>query len=353
MLSEKFPLGLTFDDVLLTPRASSVRLQEVGLSTYLTKKIVINIPIVAAAMDTVSEVAMAVAIGKLGGISILHRNCTVKYEADMVKQAKKRNVIVGAAVGPHDIKRAIALDNAGVDVLVVDCAHAHNLRVVQSAKKIKKSVKAQVAVGNIATASAAQKLASFADAIKVGVGPGSICTTRVVAGVGVPQLTAIMEVVKVARKFKVPIIADGGVRFSGDIVKALAAGAQCVMVGSMLAGTKESPGKLIYVGGRQVKIYRGMGSLGAMDKGQSSDRYFQKGNKKYVPEGVEGVIEYKGGVNEVVYQMIGGLRSGMGYIGAHTINDIPKQAKFIRITNASLKESHPHTITINKKAPNY
>ncbi len=345
--------GLTFDDVLLEPRASTVSLREVGLSSKLTKKITISIPLIAAAMDTVSETAMAVAIGKLGGMAILHRNCVQAQQVRMVKQVKKHGVLVGAAVGPHDIGRAKALDTAGADAIAVDCAHAHNLRVIADAKKIKKNLKAQIIVGNVATAAAARELVTFADAIKVGVGPGSICTTRVVAGVGVPQLTAIMEVAAVAKSKKVPVIADGGIRYSGDIVKALAAGAQTVMLGSMLAGTKEAPGRIIRVHGVLYKAYRGMGSLGAMQGGKSSDRYFQKGTKKYVPEGVEGLTLYKGPVEDVVYQMIGGLRSGMGYIGAHRIIDIPKQARFIQITVASLKESHPHTISINKKAPNY
>lgn len=353
MKNSDFPVGLTYDDVLLEPRFSDVVRSEVDLSAQVTKKIRINIPILSAAMDTVSEEAMGVALGKLGGLAVLHRNNSTKEEVAMLKKVKVKNLKTAASVGPHDIERAVALDKAGADIIVVDCAHAHNKKIIASAKKIKTAIKAQLMVGNLATKEAALEFIKFADAIKVGIGPGSICTTRVVAGIGVPQLTAVMNVVAVAKKAKVPVVADGGLKYSGDIVKALAAGADTVMLGSMLAGTKESPGRVIKVNGQMVKSYRGMGSLGAMSKGQSSDRYFQKGNKKYVPEGVEGVIPYKGTVEEVIFNMIGGLKSGMGYIGAKSIKQMPSRARFIRITNASLKESHPHTISINKKAPNY
>ena len=234
------------------------------------------------------------------------------------------------------------------------------MNVVESAKKIKKRVKAQIIVGNIATREAALELVKFADAIKVGVGPGSICTTRVVAGIGVPQLSAILNVAK-AVKGRVPIIADGGMKSSGDIVKALGAGASSAMLGSMLAGTDEAPGKIITIKGpsaslgtgKKYKSYRGMGSFEAMSGGKSSDRYFQKGAKKYVPEGVSALTAYKGKLEDVIYQITGGIKSGMGYIGAKTISDIPKRARFIQITNAGLRESHPHSVTINKKAPNY
>jgi len=351
--SMNFPTGLTFDDVLLKPRFSSVKRDEVNLSARLTKKLKLEIPVIASAMDTVSESSMAMALGQLGGLAVLHRNCTIAEEVSEVKKVKKQKLLVGAAVGPLDIERAIALDKARVDVLFIDCASAHNKRVIISAGKIKKNVKAQIAVGNIATQESALALVKFADAVKVGVGPGSICTTRVVTGVGVPQLTALLEVNKIAKKYKVPVIADGGIKYSGDIVKALAAGADTVMLGSMLAGTKEAPGKLVTINNQRFKSYRGMGSLGAMQGGQSSDRYFQKGKKRYVPEGIEGIIPYKGPVEEVIWHIVGGLKSGMGYIGAQSIGQIPKQARFIKITNASLKESHPHTVTINKKAPNY
>lgn len=352
-MDNNFPLGLTFDDVLLEPRASAVVRNEADVTAQLTKKIRIKIPILAAAMDTVSEAEMAIALGRLGGVGVLHRNCPIAKQVEMVKKVKRARVLTAAAVGPGDLERARALDRAGVDIIVVDTAHAHNLRALKSAKQIKKTIKAQLIVGNIGTKEAATELLKFADAIKVGIGPGSICTTRVVAGIGVPQLTAILNVAAVARKKNIPVIADGGMRYSGDVVKALAAGASTVMLGSMLAGTKEAPGKIVNINGQMMKIYRGMGSLGVMESGKSSDRYFQKGSKTFVPEGIEGATRYKGPVKEVVEQIVGGLRSGMGYIGAANLPAMWRQAHFIRITNAGLKESHPHDIQITKKSPNY
>lgn len=352
-MNHDFPLGLTFDDVLLEPRASAVVRNEANVTAQLTKKIRIKIPILAAAMDTVSGAEMAIALGKLGGVAVLHRNCPIAKQVEMVKKVKRAKVLAAAAVGPGDLERARALDRAGVDIVVVDTAHAHNLRALKSAKQIKKIIKAQLIVGNIGTKEAAAELLKFADAIKVGIGPGSICTTRVVAGIGVPQLTAILNVAAVARKKNIPVIADGGMRYSGDIVKALAAGASTVMLGSMLAGTKEAPGKIVKINGQVMKIYRGMGSLGVMESGKSSDRYFQKGGKTFVPEGIEGATRYKGPVKEVVEQIVGGLRSGMGYIGAANLPAMWRQARFIRITNAGLKESHVHDVTVTKQAPNY
>jgi IMP dehydrogenase len=264
---------------------------------------------------------------------------------------------VAAAVGPFDFSRAELLDNNSVDVLVVDCAHGHNMKVVTAVKDIKGSMKAEIIAGNIATRAAAEVLVSAGvDGIKVGIGPGSICTTRIVAGTGVPQITAIAQVADVARNADIPIIADGGVRFSGDVAKAIAAGADTVMMGSMFAGTDEAPGKVITIKGRRYKQYRGMGSLGVMSTGQSSDRYFQKrdiGSSKFVPEGVEGVTPYVGHVAEVMYQLVGGLKSAMGYTGSRTISEMQKNAKFIRITNAGMTESHPHNILITDEAPNY
>ncbi|MBI4050571.1 MAG: IMP dehydrogenase [Candidatus Doudnabacteria bacterium] len=353
MDSKIISLGLTFDDVLLEPRESDIARSEAELETNLTRKIKIQIPVVSAAMDTVSESQMAIALGKLGGISILHRNCSIEEQVKMLKKVKKAGVLAGAAIGGTDLERAKALDKAGADIIVIDTAHAHVKAIIQAVLKIKKSIKAQLVVGNIATREAARAFAPFADALKVGIGPGSICTTRVVAGVGVPQLTAIIDVVSVAKKYKVPVIADGGIKYSGDAVKALAAGASSVMLGSMLSGTKEAPGKIVKVKGELYKEYRGMGSLGVMRLNVSTDRYFQKGAKTFVPEGVEALVKYKGPLKEVIEQITGGLRSGMGYLGARTIADIPKRAKFIRITNAGLRESHPHSVFINKKAPNY
>jgi IMP dehydrogenase len=249
------------------------------------------------------------------------------------------------------------LDERGADALVVDCAHGHNLKVVRGVREIKESAKADIIAGNIATVAAAEALMDTnVDGIKVGIGPGSICTTRIVAGVGVPQITAVAQVADVVRDADIPIIADGGVRFSGDVAKAIAAGADSVMMGSMFAGTDEAPGKVITIKGRRYKQYRGMGSLGVMSSGESSDRYFQTkdiGSTKFVPEGVEGVTPYVGHVGEVIYQLVGGLKSAMGYTGSRTIPDMHKKARFVRITNAGMAESHPHNILITDEAPNY
>lgn len=347
------PLKLTFDDVLLEPRKSHVSRSGVSLQTRLTKNLNIDLPILAAAMDTVSELEMAIALGKLGGIAILHRSCPAETQVKWVKSAKKHNVLTGAAVGAFDLPRAILLDKAGADVIVVDTAHAHNVHAIEGMKKIRKAVKAQLILGNIATAEAAKDLLPYADAIKVGIGPGSICTTRIVAGVGVPQLSAIMDVYEIAKKKGIPVIADGGLKYSGDAVKALCAGAESLMFGSLLAGTDEAPGKIVKKDGQMYKSYRGMGSQAVMELNESSDRYFQKNAKKFVPEGVEAMTPYKGSVAQVLEQISGGIRSGMGYIGAETIADMVKQARFVQISAAGLKESHPHSIFNTKKAPNY
>ncbi|MCK5591966.1 MAG: IMP dehydrogenase [Candidatus Pacebacteria bacterium] len=343
----------TFDDVLLEPRYSEVDIREVDLKTKVSKNVALDIPIISAAMDTVTESATAIALAREGGLGVLHRNCTIEEQLAELKKVKEARVLSGAAVGPHDIERAQALDAEGVDVIFIDCATAHKKDVIESAKKIKDLVKADIVVGNIATADAARELVEFADGIKVGVGPGSICTTRIVAGVGVPQLSAVMDVVSIAREAGVPVIADGGIKYSGDMVKALAAGASVVMLGGMLSGTDEAPGEMIMLEGKKYKSYRGMGSLGAMQGGNSSDRYFQKGAKKYVPEGVEGIVRYKGEAKEIIYQMIGGLCSGMGYIGANKISEMPTQARFVQITSAGYSESHPHSLSSHEDAPNY
>ncbi len=477
------PLSLTFDDVLLEPQASWLEPAEADTRSKFSKNIPVNIPLVSAAMDTVTEAPMAIALAREGGIGVIHRNMTADHELQeviFVKQAeelidrdvlfvedtatvseaerlmqqysiggipvvnksriigivsrrdvraivskrgdekitsimtrkpivadeditaekaleimytnkverlpvvngkgkllgiitmqdilekrqyplatrdRKGNLRVAAAVGPFDFSRAELLDQHNVDALVVDCAHGHNMKVVAAVKDIKGSMKAEIIAGNIATSAAAEALVSAGvDGIKVGIGPGSICTTRIVAGTGVPQITAITQVADIARSADIPIIADGGVRFSGDVAKAIAAGADTVMLGSMFAGTDEAPGKVITIKGRRYKQYRGMGSLGVMSTGQSSDRYFQKkdiGSTKFVPEGVEGVTPYVGHVGEVMYQLVGGLKSAMGYTGSKTIGDMQKNAKFIRITNAGMTESHPHNILITDEAPNY
>lgn len=474
--------ALTFDDVLLVPGPSEVLPNEVDTTTNLTKKIKLNIPMMSAGMDTVTESQMAIAMARQGGIGIIHKNMSIEEQArqvDVVKRSEhgvitdpfylhpenilqdaldimnnykisgvpivdkdmylkgiltnrdvrfqddpsvviddimtKENLIlgyegikmqeaiklmesakveklpivdgdnklkglitikdiekarqypnsardennrllVGAAVGiTNDMfDRVDALVKANVDVITVDTAHGHSKNVLSSIKNIKeKYPDIQIIAGNIATAEAAHDLIEAgADAIKVGIGPGSICTTRVVTGIGVPQITAIINCVEEAKKHNIPVIADGGIKYSGDITKALACGASVVMAGSLFAGTEESPGETILFEGRQYKEYRGMGSLAAMKDG-SGDRYFQTNTKKYVPEGVEGRVAYKGPVGEVVYQLLGGLKSGMGYVGSKDLNELYEKAKFVKISPASLIENHPHDITITRESPNY
>ncbi len=474
--------GLTFDDVLLIPGPSEILPNEVDTSTYLTKKIKLNIPMMSAGMDTVTESQMAIAMARQGGIGIIHKNMPIKEQArqvdvvkrsehgvitdpfylhpenilqdaldimksykisgvpivdkdmylkgiltnrdvrfqddsslkiqdimtseglvvghegikmdeaiDLMESAKveklpiidddnklkglitikdiekskqypnsardeNNRLLVGAAVGITDdmFDRVDALVNANVDVITVDTAHGHSKNVLKSIKAIKeKYPDLQVVAGNIATAEATRDLIEAgADAVKVGIGPGSICTTRVVTGIGVPQITAIANCVEEAKKHGIPVIADGGIKYSGDITKALACGASVVMAGSLFAGTEESPGETILFEGRQYKEYRGMGSLAAMKDG-SGDRYFQTNTKKYVPEGVEGRVAYKGPVGEVVYQLLGGLKSGMGYVGSKDLKELFEKAKFVKISPASLIENHPHNITITRESPNY
>jgi IMP dehydrogenase len=479
-----FGEGLTFDDVLLMPGYSQVLPRDVDISSQLTKEIKLNVPLLSAAMDTVTEAALAIALAREGGLGILHKNMTIEKQVDQVRKVKrsesgliidpvtltanstigdaqrimrenkiggipivdkngklvgiltnrdlrfendpKRKVseimtkenlytapegtdlkmaeqlfkktkveklpivnkqgkltglftysdilklkshpnavkdtygrlLVGAGVGiTKDIMdRVSALQTVGADVIALDSAHGHSKGVITALKEVKKNFrKLNVIAGNVGTAAGAKALAEAgADAIKVGIGPGSICTTRIVAGAGVPQLTAIMEAYSVLKPRNIPLIADGGIRYTGDMVKALAAGASCVMMGSIFAGTEESPGETIIYEGRKFKEYRGMGSLGAMATG-SSDRYFQDVEddvKKYVPEGIEGRVAYKGTLKEVVYQYTGGLRAGMGYCGAKDIGQL-KEAAFVKITNAGMRESHAHDIEITKEAPNY
>jgi len=290
--------------------------------------------------------------GKLVGLitakDILKRE---KYP-DALRDGEGR-LMVGAAVGPFDLERAKKLVDAEVDVIVVDTAHGHNENVIKSIKEMRKIVDVDLIAGNIATKQAAEDLIALdVDALRVGIGPGSICTTRIVAGIGVPQLEAISETADVAKQHNIPVIADGGIRYSGDIVKALASGASAVMLGSLLAGTEEAPGREMIIGGRKFKVYRGMGSLGALQKG-ISDRYGKLGKGKLVPEGVEAAVPYKGRVEEVIFQLVGGIKSGMGYVGAKNIEELWKKARFVRITNAGLRESHPHDVNIISEAPNY
>jgi IMP dehydrogenase len=358
-------LGLTYDDVLLLPDASDVVPSEVATQTQLTRNISLDIPLISSAMDTVTESQMAIAMAKAGGIGIIHRNLAVDEQVTHVKLVKGAGLLVGAAVGVGDdgFARAEALIAAGVDVVVVDTAHGHHRAVLDAIERIKNKYDAQEVIGgNVATRAGAQALINAgADAVKVGVGPGSICTTRVVAGVGVPQVTAIMEAAKACKKSDVPLIADGGLQFSGDIAKAIVSGADSVMLGSLLAGCDESPGELIEIQGKKYKSYRGMGSLGAMQsrgekKSYSKDRYMQDdvlAEDKLVPEGIEGKVAYRGSVAGVVHQLVGGLRSGMGYAGAATIEDLKRNGRLVQITYAGLQESHPHDVMHVAEAPNY
>tara|TARA_B100001248_G_scaffold261116_1_gene251221 strand:+ start:2114 stop:3193 length:1080 start_codon:yes stop_codon:yes gene_type:complete len=351
--------SLTFDDVLLLPQYSDVLPSDTDISLSLTKKIKLKVPFLSSAMDTVTESKMAIALAIAGGIGIIHRNLSIKSQSREVLKVKRKRLIVGAAIGTNldDLNRAESLIEAGCDLIVIDTAHGHSEKVLKKLSKIKKiNNKIPVCVGNIATADAAKKLYnSGADIIKVGIGPGSICTTRMVAGIGVPQISAIMEVKKALKNKKIKIISDGGIKFSGDIAKALAAGADAIMMGSIFAGTDESPGKKFKLKGKIYKQYRGMGSIGAMSSG-SANRYFQKNFKdksKFVPEGVEGRVEYKGNVSKIIYQLKGGLRSSMGYIGAKNLNQISKNAKFIKITKAGFYESMVHSVEMTQKTINY
>tara|TARA_Y100000590_G_scaffold323199_1_gene366050 strand:+ start:298 stop:1377 length:1080 start_codon:yes stop_codon:yes gene_type:complete len=351
--------ALTFDDVLLLPRFSKVLPAETDISLNLSKKIKLKSPFLSSAMDTVTESKMAIAMAKSGGIGIIHRNLEINTQSDEVLKVKSKNLLVGAAIGTslQDLERAKKLLDCGVDLLVIDTAHGHSEKVLKILLGLKKlNQKIPVCVGNIATGEAAKKLYnSGADIIKVGIGPGSICTTRMVAGIGVPQITAVMEVHKAIKGKKIKIISDGGIKFSGDIAKAIAAGADAIMMGSIFAGTDESPGKKFKIKGKFYKKYRGMGSIGAMSAG-SSNRYFQKNYKdksKFVPEGVDGRVEYKGSVSKIIYQLQGGLRSSMGYIGAKKLVDIKKNAKFIKITKAGFYESMVHSVEMIEPTLNY
>lgn len=474
--------ALTFDDVLLVPQKSSVLPYQVDTSTFLTKTIKLNIPVISAGMDTVTEHAMAIAMAREGGIGIIHKNMSIeeqalevdkvkrsehgvivdpfsltkektiadadqlmgryrisgvpivdehnkligiltnrdiRFETDFTKKIedamtsknlitalegvsleeaqhilgahkieklpivdkdgylkglitikdiekkikfpnsatdKQGRLLCGAAVGvtADMLERIAALAAVKADVIVIDTAHGHSMGVIEAVRGAKKAYPdIQIIAGNVATGAAAKELIEAgADCIKVGIGPGSICTTRVVAGVGVPQISAVMDCFEMAKEYGIPVIADGGIKYSGDIVKAIAAGANVVMLGSLLAGTKESPGETVIYQGRSFKSYRGMGSMAAMEKG-SKDRYFQKDASKLVPEGVEGMVAYKGEASELIFQMVGGLRAGMGYCGANTIKELIEESAFVKITAAGLRESHPHDITVTKEAPNY
>ncbi|UDM32030.1 IMP dehydrogenase [Lentilactobacillus laojiaonis] len=369
--------GLTFDDVLLVPQASDILPNEVDLHVNLSGNLKLNVPFISAGMDTVTESEMAIAMANMGGLGVIHKNLSIEAQAAEVAKVKavtkdeknypnaavdaKNRLVVASAVGvtSDTFERAQALFDAGTDAIVIDTAHGHSAGVLRKIKEIRDAYpKATIIAGNVATGEGTNALfAAGVDVVKIGIGPGSICTTRVVAGVGVPQITAIYDAAEVARKWNKPIIADGGIKYSGDIVKALGAGGSAVMLGSMLAGTDEAPGEVFEDNGKKFKSYRGMGSIGAMGQAHgSSDRYFQSGvneANKLVPEGIEGEIAYKGSVSDIIFQLVGGLRSGMGYTGSKDIQTLNDGAQFVQISNAGLIESHPHDVQITKDAPNY
>lgn len=368
--------GLTFDDVLLIPAESYVLPNEVKLDTKLAPNLQLHIPLISAGMDTVTEGNMAIAMAENGGLGVIHKNLSIEAQVEEVKKAKGKTVdpnlphpavdnqgrlLAAAAVGvtSDTFERAESLLEAGADAIVIDTAHGHSAGVLRKIKEIREHFSnATLIAGNVATSEGTAALFDAGvDVVKVGIGPGSICTTRIVAGVGVPQITAIYDAASVAQKYGKKIIADGGIKYSGDVVKALAAGGNAVMLGSMFSGTTEAPGTIFTNEGKQFKSYRGMGSVGAMSQQHgSSDRYFQGGvneANKLVPEGVEALVPYKGDVSNIIYQIDGGLRAGMGYVGAGTIEELIENSQFVQITNAGLRESHPHDVQMAKKAPNY
>jgi len=347
--------SFTFDDVTLVPQYSSVLPSETITVSKLSNNLNLQIPLMSSAMDTVTESKMAIAISKSGGIGIVHRNLSIEKQVIEVQKVKKSNCLVGAAIGvnPKDLERAEELSNVKTDLIVIDTAHGHTQKVLNMIIKIKKKLKnCTLCAGNIATGKAAKFLAdSGVDIVKVGIGPGSICTTRLVAGIGVPQLSAVLDVKKALKNYRTKIISDGGIKFSGDLAKAIAAGADAIMIGSLFSGTIESPGKIIKYKGKLYKNFRGMGSIGAMSVG-SADRYFQKKSKnisKYVAEGVEGIVQFKGPVNKIIYQLVGGLKSSMGYMGSKTIKDLQKKSEFVKITKAGFYESMVHNVDQIKK----
>ena len=352
--------ALTFDDVTLAPKYSKILPSEVNTEIELTRNLRLKIPLLSSAMDTVTEGKMAIAIAKAGGIGVIHRNLSIKEQIIEIKKVKKQNLLVGAAVGAgvDEFIRAKQILKEDIDLIVVDTAHGHTKKVAEIIKYIKKikSKKVALCAGNIATPEAAKFLIKLGvDIIKVGIGPGSICTTRLVAGIGVPQLSAIISVRNGLKNKKVKIISDGGIKYSGDLAKAFAAGADAVMIGSLFAGTDETPGKLIKKNGKFFKSCRGMGSVGAMNKG-SADRYFQKKQKdisKYVPEGVEGFVKYKGGVERIIYKLIGGLKSSMGYLGSSEIIKLRNNPHFVKITKAGFYESMVHNVDVVKNESKY
>lgn len=348
-------IGLTFDDVLVLPNYTDVRRQEIDISSYLTSKIKLTLPLLSSPMDTVTMANLAIALGKLGGLGIIHRNLSIENQVEEVKKVKKENLLSAAAVGIGDDleERVKALSKIGVDVLLIDSAHGYSKWVRQATYYISQNYKhITLITGSVATtAGAAALIDAGADVLRVGMGPGAICTTRVIAGIGIPQITTILETAALAKKYDVAVIADGGLRFSGDIVKAIAAGASLVMSGSLFAGCSESPGKIMTIGGKKYKNYRGMGSVSAMKQGSAArygQEYRRDQEKRLIAEGVEGLVPYKGTLEDVVTQLVGGLKAGMYYAGVKNITELQEKTKMIRVTQASLTESHPHDIIFNE-----
>lgn len=366
-----FKKGLTFDDLLLMPRYSLVLPNEVDVSTQLTPKIKLKIPIISIHMDTVTEWRMAAAMAQAGAIGIIHRNCSVEYEIEQVKKVKKikgksrqatvdekgfLQTIAAIGAGNEAIERGKALIKNSVDVLAIDASHGDSKNVIETILVLKKQFpKQEIIGGNVATAEGIRHLAQTkVEAVKVGVGNGTICTTRVVSGVGMPQMTALFNTVSAGKKYKAGIIADGGIKYSGEIVKALATGAVAVCLGSLLAGCKEAPGKLIEVNGKKYKQYRAMGSTSAMLEGRTGNRYnYKRGSVNKISQGIEGAVPYKGPLIKVLNQLVGGLQSGMAFVGAGNLSELAPKAKFLQITPASLAESHPHGVVMLKEEPNY
>lgn len=346
-------IGLTFDDVLIVPNYTDLKREEIDISTHLTSDIELKLPFMSSPMDTVTTSSLAIALGKAGGLGVIHRNLTIESQIEEVRRAKKKIPLVAAAVGVgKDFQeRMDVLNRAGVDVVVVDSAHGHSKYVLETTKYISDKYKNIVLIaGNVVTRRGTKALIEAGvDALRVGMGPGSICTTRIIAGIGMPQITAIMETATVAKQYGISVIADGGLRFSGDVIKALAAGGNMVMSGSLFAGTDEAPGETIVKNGKKYKSYRGMGSIAAMKQG-SAARYGQEyrigREKKLIAEGVEGLVLYQGPLENVINQLAGGLRTGMYYAGVKNIKDLQEKARFIRVSQASLRESHPHDILI-------
>lgn len=379
-ISDSIVLGLTFDDILLLPNYADFARNDIDISVNLTQKIKLDIPLISSPMDTVTESNLAIALAKLGGIGIIHRNLKINDQADHVARVKRQNLLVGAAIGASSgfEERAEALIKAGVDIIIIDSAHGYAKPVIETTKYIKqKFPNVQLISGSVATYDGAKALiAAGADALRVGMGPGAICTTRVVSGMGVPQITALIETTKAALEKGIPVIADGGIKYSGDMVKALAVGASAVMMGSFFASTLESPGKVVELKAEEVparfksilkqdvhsyhfKEYRGMGSIGAMEKGaeiKSEDEFHGKSYYKdrvLVAEGVEGLVPVRGSVKDIIDQAIGGIKSGMYYLGSRNIAELQEKSRFIQITQASLTESHPHDIIVTDAGMNY